>query len=561
MVIDAYAIGVDFGTASARTLLLDLRSGEELALCEVAYQHGVIDDILPETGARLPTDWALHDPDDYVAVLVEGISKVLAAKPEAAAHVVGIGLDTTSCTVLPVTEDGTPLCDQPEWRHRPHAWPKLWKHHAAQHVANRLNEVAAERKEPFLGRYGGRISSEWYFPKLIEIWLEDREVYDAAARFIEAADWVVWQLCGQERRSACPAAYKALWSPDDGLPTADFFGSAYPGFTDPQAKLGKTFLPLGSKAGNLRPEMAHRLGLPESVAVAVGNVDSFVSVPGAGADGPGTFVMVVGTSICDMVVHREGVPLTGITGVARDGILPGFFGYEAGQPAVGDMFGWFGDILASAAGAGPASQLLPALEEAAAGLAPGQTGLVALDWWNGNRSVLADADVSGVLAGLTLETGPVHIYRSLLESVAFGNRAILDNFSAGGLELAEIVACGGVAERSPLLMQLFADVSGLPVRVPASSQVPARGSALFGAVAAGAEAGGFADITQAAAALRPGAGRTYTPLTQATAVYRDVYRIWKEMHDAFGRSQVTWLHELKRLKRLANAGLDHPSVA
>ena len=546
-----YAIGVDFGTASARTLLLDLRSGEEVALCEVAYQHGVIDDQLPETGVRLPADWALHDPDDYIAALVKGISEVLAARPEVAAQVVGIGVDVTSCTVLPVTEDGVPLCDQPAWRHRPHAWPKLWKHHAAQHVANRLNEVAAERKEPFLGRYGGRISSEWYFPKLIEIWLEDREVYDAAARFIEATDWVVWQLCGQERRSACPAAYKALWSPDDGLPTADFFGAAYPGFTDPQAKLGGTFLPLGSKAGHLRPDLARRLGLPESVAIAVGNVDSFVSVPGAGVDGPGTFVMVVGTSICDMVVHREGMPLTGITGVARDGILPGFYGYEAGQPAVGDMFGWFGDLLASAAGAGSGSRLLPGLEEAAANLAPAQTGLVALDWWNGNRSVLADADLSGILAGLTLETRPEHIYRALLESVAFGNKAVLESFSAGGLQLREIVACGGVAEKSPLLMQLFADVSGLPVRVPASSQVPARGSALFGAVAAGTGAGGFASIAEAAAALRPGAGRTFTPHPQATAVYSDVYRIWKDMHDTFGDNQVSWLHGLKQLKRLA----------
>jgi L-ribulokinase len=553
MTSHAYAIGVDFGTASARTLLLDLRSGEELALCELAYPHGVIDDMLPETGERLPLDWALHDPDDYRYVLEAGVQGVLAERPDAAAGVVGIGIDTTSCTVLPVTADGAPLCELPGWRARPHAWPKLWKHHAAQHVANRLNEVALERDEAFLARYGGRISSEWYFPKLIEVWLEDRGVYDASAAFIEVADWVVWYLSGHQRRSACPAAYKALWSDVDGIPSTAFFDAAYPGFSQPAAKLGSEFLPLGSCAGPLRPDLAHKLGLPESVAVAVGNVDSFVSFPGAGAEGTGTYVMVIGTSICDLVVHPKEITLAGITGVAKDGIVPGLFGYEAGQPAVGDMLGWFADILSRPGGNG-AVDGLPALERAAAALAPAQTGLVALDWWNGNRSVLADADLSGVVAGLTLSTTAVDIYRALLESIAFGNKAVLDNFRDGGLELNEVVACGGIAEKSPLLMQMLADVCGLTVMVPASSQVPARGSALFGAVAAGREGGGFDAIAKAAKALRPPTGSTYTPGPKATATYGEVYRIWKDLHDTLGRAQPMWLHELKRLKLLAAPG-------
>ena len=553
MTSQACAIGVDFGTASARTLLLDLRSGEELALCELAYPHGVIEDILPESGERLPMDWALHDPDDYRRALEGGISGVLSERPEAAGHVVGIGVDATSCTVLPVTEEGTPLCELSAWRGRAHAWPKLWKHHAAQHVANRLNEVAAERKEVFLSRYGGRISSEWYFPKLIQIWLEDREVFDATAAFVEITDWVVWQMSGKQRRSACPAAYKALWSDVDGIPSVDFFEAAYPGFAHPGAKLGDAFYPLGTRAGSLRPDLAHRLGLPESVAVAVGNVDSFVSFPGAGAEGTGAYVMVVGTSICDLVVHPQEILLAGITGVAKDGIVPGLFGYEAGQPAVGDMLGWFGDILAHQRGDGPAGTLVE-LERSAAALSPAQTGLVALDWWNGNRSVLADADLSGVLAGLTLQSTRADIYRALLESIAFGNKAILDNFSEGGLELSEIVACGGIAEKSPLLMQLLADISGLPVKVPASSQVPARGSALFGAVAAGPEAGGFAGIAEAARALCPPTQSTYAPQPRATATYDRVYRVWKDLHDMLGRTQAAWLHELKRLKLLALPG-------
>jgi L-ribulokinase len=548
MTSQAYAIGVDFGTASARTLLLDLRSGEEVALSELDYPHGVIDDMLPETGERLPTDWALQDPADWTEVLERGVSAVLSAAPAAAGHVVGIGIDATSCTVLPVTAQGAPLCSLPAWLDRPHAWPKLWKHHAAQHVATRLNEVAADRKEPFLARYGGRISSEWYFPKLIEVWLEDRGVYDAAMSFVEAADYIVWFLSGHERRSACPAAYKALWSAADGIPGAAFFEAAYPGFSQPAAKLGDTFLPLGSSAGHVRPELASKLGLPDNVAVAVGNVDSFVSFPGAGAEGASTYVMVVGTSICDLVVHSREVALSGITGVARDGILPGLYGYEAGQPAVGDMLGWFGDNL----GAQHAS--LPDLERSAGALGPGQTGLVALDWWNGNRSVLADADLSGVIAGLTIQSSAVDIYRALLESIAFGNKAVLDNFGEGGLELKEIVACGGIAEKSPLLMQLLADISGLPVTVPASEQVPARGSGLFGAVAAGAQASGFGGIVEAARALRPSTGRTYVPDTRATATYGEVYRIWKDLHDVLGRAQPEWLHQLKRLKRSAPPG-------
>jgi L-ribulokinase len=261
--------------------------------------------------------------------------------------------------------------------------------------------------------------------------------------------------------------------------------------------------------------------------------------------------MVVGTSICDMVVHNKEISLQGITGVAKDGIVPGLYGYEAGQPAVGDMLGWFGDNLAPAGGSGPVNSLLPGLERAAAALAPGATGLVALDWWNGNRSVLADADLSGVLVGLTLQTSAVDVYRALLESIAFGNKAILDNFCDGGLQLSEIVACGGVADKSPLLLQLIADVSGLPVKVPSSSQVPARGSALFGAVAAGAEVGGFATIMAAATALQPRVRQVYAPSPQATETYGAVYGIWKELHDSLGRRHSTWLHELKRHKNLA----------
>jgi L-ribulokinase len=545
------SIGIDYGTLSGRVLVLDLETGEELAGVDVPYAHGAIEDTLPGSGERLGSDWALQHPLDYVDVVERGIPEALSRAGVEPARVIGIGVDFTSCTVLPTSADGTPLCVQEQWRRHPHAWPKLWKHHAAQSHADRLTEVAQQRDEPFLSRYGGRISSEWYFPKLLQIYEEDRNVYDAADTFIEATDWIVWQLTGSERRCSCAVSYKAFWSPDDGLPSAAYFDSVSDGFSGSVEKLGSGFAPLGTCAGTLRSDLAERLGLRSDVAVAVANVDSFVSVPGAGVERPGTFVTVVGTSICDMVVHPEEILLPGITGVVRDGILPGLYGYESGQPAVGDMLGWYvGTLLGTESG--ERGDRHDALEAAAGELEPGATGLVALNWWNGNRSILADADLSGVIAGLTLATTPAEIYRALLESIAFAARRIIDNFTQHGLTIDQIVACGGIAEKSPVLMQLFADICGRPVRVPASTQIPARGAAMFGAVAAGISglhSGGFTDIAAAVAQLRPETAHSYTPDAAATEVYDRVNDVYRGLHDTLGTQHVEWLHGLKALRR------------
>ena len=488
-----YAVGIDFGTESGRAALLDLDSGEVLATSVVRYPSAVIDRTLPSTGERLPDDWALQDPDDWVTVVEQAVPEVLQTAGVEPDTVVGLGIDFTSCTMLPVTENGVPLCKLERWRERREAWPKLWKHHAAQPIADRLNDVALERGDAFLERYGGRISSEWYFPKLIEVWLEDREVYDAAAKFIEATDWIVWWMTGTECRQTATAGFKAMWSPAEGLPSTDYFEAAYPGFSRPGEKLGDRFVPLGSKAGMLRSEVANKTGLPESVAVAVGNVDAWVSVPGIGVKEPGTFVIVIGTSICDMVVDPQEIRLPGITGVVKDGILPGLYGYEAGQAAVGDMLAWFVEKLAQDPGS------YETLEKAAADFGPGETGLLALDWWNGNRTILADADLTGAIFGLTLQSSREEIYRALLESIAFGSRRIMDNFEEHGLAQSRVVACGGIAERSPLMMQLLADTSGREVHVPETKEIPARGAALFGAVAAGV----YPDIEHAIDATRP----------------------------------------------------------
>ncbi len=532
------AIGVDFGTESGRVLVLDARRGEELGVSVVPYPSAVIDRALPSTGERLPVDWALQDPDDWVKVLEDGIPAAVADAGIAPEEVVGLGVDFTSCTVLPVTDDGTPLCTLQEFRERRHAWPKLWKHHAAQPIADRLNEVALERSEPFLERYGGRISSEWYFPKLIEVWSEDREIYDACAAFIEATDWIIWHLTGREVRQSATAGYKAMWSPAEGLPPTAYFEAAYPGFSQPAEKLGTEFVALGTRAGTLTAERAQRLGLTEDVAVAVGNVDAWVSVPGAGVTSPETFVTVIGTSTCSMIVSPDEVRLPGITGVVRDGILPGLYGYEAGQAAVGDMLAWFVRTLDGD------RDTYAQLEEEAAQLRPGETGLVALDWFNGNRSILADADLTGAIFGLTLHSSRGEIYRSLLEAIAFGNRRIIDNFTEHGLALSEIVAVGGIAERSPLTMQLIADTSGMSVHVPTWREIPARGAALFGAVAAGI----YDDIDAAIAATRPSESRTYTPDPAAKAVYDRVYAIYRTLYESLGVTDVGLLHDLKKVR-------------
>ncbi len=530
-------------------LLLDLRTGEEVAVAEVRYPHGVIDARLPSAKGELPPDTALQDPADYLEVFYRGIPEALAAGKVRAEDVIGIGVDFTACTVLPVTADGTPLCQLDAFRDHPHAWVKLWKHHSAQPIADRLNEVAIERHEPFLARYGGRLSSEWYFPKLIEIWRDDRGVYEAMDAFVEATDWVVWQLTGVLVRASCTAGYKACWSAHDGLPSRGYFEAAYPGFPDPADKLGSSFSPPGRRAGRLRPEVAARLGLSPDVAVAVGNVDSFVSAPGAGVQRPGVFVMVVGTSICDLVIDRREIKMTGITGVVEDGILPGYFGYEAGQAAVGDMFGWFGGHLFGFAHRHSGESWFTRIEREAATVQPGASGLVALDWWNGNRTILGDADLSGVIAGLTLATSATEIYRALLESVAFGTRRIVENFVENGIPLSEVVACGGIAERSSLMMQLFADVTGLPVTVPDSQQIPARGAALFGALAAGSARGGFDDIETAVTELRPAVARRYEASAANLATYDGIYEVFRGLHDELGLEHAEWMHRLKQIRR------------
>jgi L-ribulokinase len=548
-----YALGVDFGTESGRTVIVDVRTGRELATAVYKYANGVIDACLPTSSARLPPDWALQDPRDYMRTLSTTIPLVLGQAGVSADDVLGIGIDFTACTMLPVDADGHALCTDAAYADEPHAWVKLWKHHAAQPEADEVNRVARERGETFLARYGGKISSEWMIPKILQILNEAPHIYHAAAGFMEAADWVILQLTGQVRRNACTAGYKAIWAKDAGYPSPEYFAALHPELRNVVAdKLAGDICPQGQRAGQLPPQIAAELQLRPGTAVAVANVDAHVSVPACTVVRPGQMVMVMGTSICHMVLGTEQRMVPGMCGVVEDGILPGYFGYEAGQPAVGDLFAWFVETCVPAQYWDEARQrnldIHALLEAKAAALAPGQSGLLALDWSNGNRSVLVDVDLSGQLIGLTLATRPEEIYRALIEATAFGTQTIIRNFVEHGVPVDELYACGGLPERNHLLMQIYADVTGMPLKVSAASQTPALGSAMFGAVAAGAAAGGYDTIVAAAAQMARLAPEVYQPNPTAHAVYQRLHAEYMRLHDYFGRGQNDVMKTLKAIR-------------
>ena len=550
-----YAIGVDFGTETGRAVLVDVADGREVATAVYPYSHGVIDEKLPIPGEeiRLEPDWALQDPQDYIRTFQSTIPEVLTQSKVKPKDVIGIGIDFTACTMLPVMQDGTPLCDLPEFRKQPHAWVKLWKHHAAQPEADKINETARWMGQKWLDRYGGKISSEWFFSKVLQILDEAPEVYAAADRLLEAADWVVWQLTGVETRNSCTAGYKAIWSKRDGFPDKSYFKALNPRLENVvDEKMTRDIRPIGDRAGGLTEQAASWTGLKPGTAVAIANVDAHVAVPAATVTEPGRMVMIMGTSICHMVLGDEEHVVPGMCGYVEDGIIPGLFGYEAGQSCVGDHFAWFVENCVPASYEAEARKRKidthQLLEEKAAMLKPGESGLLALDWWNGNRSVLVDVDLTGLLLGATLATKPEEIYRALIEATAYGTRVIVDTFQQNGVPIHELVACGGLPEKNKLLMQIFADVTGREIRVTVSKQTPALGSAMFGAVAAGKSAGGYDSIYEAAQTMAHLKVETFKPIPEYQNVYEKLYADYLRLHDYFGRGENNVMKTLKKIK-------------
>ena len=550
---DSCVVGVDFGTLSGRAVVVRVSDGAELGAAVHDYRHGVMDAELATTGEPLPPDWALQDPADYTDVLREAVPAALAHAGIDHNRVIGIGTDFTASTPLPVTRDGTPLCQFPGLDSRPHAYVKLWKHHAAQGQADRINAVARERGEPWLARYGGKISAEWQYAKALQVLDEDPDMYQRAERWIEAADWIIWQLCGRETRNACTAGYKGIRQ-DGHYPSREYLAALDPRFAGfAEDKLEHPVSPLGARAGSLTARAAAWTHLPEGIAVAVGNVDAHVTPPAANAIEPGQMVLIMGTSTCHVMNAEKLAEVPGMCGVVDGGIVAGRYGYEAGQTGVGDIFAWFADHAVPPAYAAEAARLGLSVHELlsaeAAAQPPGAHGLIALDWLNGNRSVLVDHHLSGVVAGLTLATRAPDIYRALIESTAFGTRVIIDAFEGAGVSVAELVIAGGLT-RNELIMQIYSDVTRRPLSLIGSAQGPAQGSAIHAAVAAGA----YPDVPAAAAAMGAMQRGVYAPDPASAGVYDELYAEYVALHDYFGRGANEVLHRLRALRDRVVAG-------
>jgi L-ribulokinase len=533
---ETYVIGVDFGTLSGRAVVVRVSDGTELGSAVHEYPHAVLTEALPD-GTPLGHDWALQVPGDYVEVLQQAVPAAVRAAGIDPAQVVGIGTDFTACTMVPTLADGTPLSELEGLASRPHAYVKLWKHHAAQPHADRINQLAAKRGEAWLPRYGGLISSEWEFAKALQLLEEDPELYARMDRWVEAADWIIWQLTGSYVRNACTAGYKGIRQ-DGHYPSPEFLGELNPGFASFVAdKLDQPIGQLGAAAGTLSAEAAAWTGLSEGIAVAVGNVDAHVTSAAAQALEPGQMVAIMGTSTCHVMNGAEVAEVPGMCGVVHGGIVEGLYGYEAGQSGVGDIFAHYLRYLAP-------DFTHEHLTELASRQKPGEHGLIALDWHSGNRSVLVDHELSGLLVGETLATRPEDVYRALIEATAFGTRTIVETFNAAGVPVREFVAAGGLV-KNPLLMQIYADVLRMPLSVIGSDQGPALGSAIHAAAAAGA----YPDVRAAAAAMGRKQTAVYQPDPAAAEVYDELFAEYTKLHDYFGRGANKVMRNLRAVQR------------
>ncbi len=548
---DKYVVGLDCGTLSGRAVVFRVSDGKEMGTAVKEYTHAVMDRTLDAgDGQELPPDFALQYTQDYMEVLQQAIPGAVKESGVDPNDIIGIGIDFTSATVIPCKADGTPLDQLEEFKSHPHAFVKLWKHHGAQDQADRLVAAAVERDEWWLSRYGGGLSSELLMPKVLETLEKDREVYDAADFMVDALDWIVWRLTGELSYSAGDSGYKRMYQ-DGQYPSREYLESVNPDFGDIfEVKMAGPVLPLGAKAGELTEEAAEWTGLPAGIAVATGNIDAHVAAPAMQAVRPGIMTAIMGTSTCWLVSGEELKDVPGMFGVVDGGLAAGLWGFEGGQTAVGDIFAWFVDNCVPGSYYDEAKErgigIHDLLVEKAEKQVVGEHGLIALDWHNGNRSVLADANLSGMIMGQTLVTTPEDQYRALIEATAFGARMIIETFDECGVEINEVV-CGGGLTKNKFLMQIYADVLNMSLSEATAAQPGSLGSACFAAVAAGA----YDDIVAASDAMANKVKDAYVPDPERAAAYNELYAIFHELHDHFGRGASKAMYQLKDIRRKA----------
>jgi L-ribulokinase len=530
-----YTIGLDYGTNSVRALIVNLANGAEVGTAVWNYQHGTNGVILgrdPNLGRQHPADYVKGAEATIKLALAAAKKQVRGFKPE---QIIGIGVDTTGSTPLPVGRDGRPLALTPKFAKNPDAMAWLWKDHTGVAEAAEITALARKMRPQYLAKCGGIYSSEWFFSKILHCLRTAPAVFDAAHSWVEIADWIPAMLTGTEAPDkltvgVCAAGHKGMYAAAwGGYADAEFLGRLHPKMGALRARLCARVHPIDRAVGGLTPEWARRTGLRPGIKVAVGAFDAHLGAVGAGIT-DGALVKIIGTSTCDIMIasnRQKLADIPGLCGIVDGSVLPGYYGLEAGQSAVGDLFNWLVNYIQPGGGSAGSHEVLTA---GALKLKPGESGLLALDWNNGNRTILVDQRLTGLLLGQTLYTTPAEIYRALIEATAYGALTIINRLEEYGVKVKQVVNCGGIAEKSPLVMQIYADVTGRPMRISRSAQTCALGSAIAGAVVAGGYPN-YAAAQRAMTGLKP---RVFKPNPKAHAVYRELYALYLELHDAFG---------------------------
>ena len=540
-----YAIGLDFGTNSCRSLIVDLADGAELASHVYPYPSGKDGILLDPREPNL----ARQNPQDYIDGIKETITQAIKeAKKENsefdASNIIGIGIDTTGSSPMPVDGEGKPVCFLPEFKNNLNAMVWLWKDHTGHSEAAEITSLAEQKHPEYLSKIGGTYSSEWFWSKILHCYNIDPKVFSAAESFVEICDWIPAVLTGETKpdkikRSICAAGHKAMYNDEwDGLPDKKFLTALSPSLALLRDKLYEKAFSSDQPAGGLSKEWADTLSLVPGIAIAVGAFDAHMGAVGTGVK-TGTLVKILGTSTCDIMVSPNDKKLTdipGVCGIVDGSVMPGYFGIEAGQSAVGDIFLWFLNNLVGEKYGKTIDDKFKNLSREAEKQKVGEHGLLALDWNNGNRTILVDVRLSGLLIGQTLHTKPHEIYRALIEATAFGALTIINRIEEYGVPVKEIVNCGGLASKNPFLMQIYADITNRPMKVSRSDQTPALGAAIFGAIAAGKEISGFLSILDAQNKMT-GTKKTFEPNPSNHLVYKKLYRLYKQLHDSFGTKE------------------------